>query len=242
MRKWIIIPLILCLRSLSYSDTLGETLTRIRVEISDNNSQATSRHYSDSYLIQLITNIQNQIARESWALIKSTYITTAYNTREYSLPTDCCSIIKVGYVVTSSDTASHSTYKKLQWMSMKGLDNDSAYWQSQSGLPTKYSDEVPGKIWVIPWPTVSASSTTALEVWYVAVPTQYDVNTATTTVLFDSVPWMVPYHRLVVKGVLAEMGSQKDYNEYYSLLRDPKLNLRQILNDSNDHTGGMTTQ
>jgi hypothetical protein len=237
MKKYLcIIPLILCLRSFSYSDTLGETLTRIRVEISDNNSQTTSRHYSDAYLIQLINNIQNQIAREAWAIIKSTYITTVYNTREYSLPSDACSVIKVGYVMTSSNTASHSVYKKLQWMSMKSLDqNPGSYWQSQSGLPTMYSDEVPGKIWLIPWPTTATSSATACEVWYVALPTQFDVNTDTTTVLFDNVQWMKPYHRLVTKGVLSDMGSAKDAQEFFATLKD----LRQKLNDSNDHTQSM---
>ena len=216
------------------ADTLSQIRDRIRTVINDKNSVTTKRQYSDAYLNEMINNVQFNIARVSWAIIKTTYVPTAANQREYSMPADYCTAHRVAYVATSSTTASAGVYKKLAWATPKNLDKDlGAYWEQLTGIPSHYYDETPGKIGLYPAP--STTTVYGLEVRYVALPADISISSADATVPFDGLSYMYPYHRLIEKGVLGDLGSEAARVDYYNALKD----IKQVLNDSPDRAQQM---
>jgi hypothetical protein len=194
--------------------TLDEMISQIRVDIRDNST--INQHYSSSTLITKINIVQENIARYTRCL-EVRISTPAFTGQEaYLKPGNCLQLERVGF----SSVTSTPSYKRLQYVTIAGLDIDTPFWQTQgNGLPTKYY-ELGNSYYLYPKPTstyaVTVTTQNAIQVDYIAIPDAFALSDGS-KYPFNESTRLYPYHDLIIKGVKLELG-YFDGNTYYALL------------------------
>ena len=195
--------------------TFTDIILDIRSGIND--SGPYDYHFSTSTLIRKINAVMNEACSLTGAIEGRAYYTTYSGVREYSLPSDCIGkkVLRAAYWISPST----SSFKRLEQFSIPELD--AAYnkvWENRtSGLPINYYLRA-DKIGLVPAPSATYSTSTAMMVDYIKYPAQASSVTLS-SYPFSGLTYLYPYHKLIVIGVIADItGNVSTKQEYYALL------------------------
>lgn len=111
----------------SHALTASDIDNRARVYLKDQSSVANRQQFSDTFLLQLITDGQREANATLWLLMSSTSFNLSAGTTEYALPSD----FMFTYRVTLNG-------QKLYMTSFDYLDSSSLGWATAAGQPTQY--------------------------------------------------------------------------------------------------------
>ncbi|MFA6315706.1 MAG: hypothetical protein WC648_05065, partial [Candidatus Paceibacterota bacterium] len=150
----------------AYADNLGGIRNSIRYKLQDSTSTTNTPTWSDTELNKRINSVQRDISRITRCLYAQQISTPVAEQREYSKPTNCIAVDRVSFLQTSSTTS----YKKLTFATMGGLDRDLITWESYtSGRPLYYYERGNSIGFERPVSAVYAS-TSALKIDYYKYP------------------------------------------------------------------------
>lgn len=184
------VALLVVVHGWSWSTTLtaSDVLSRARVYLRDQSGTAARQQFSDTTLLQFLSDGQREANAQNWLLISSYTFTLTRGTTEYAAPADFMATYRVWYQPPGS------SFIKIDQTSMDQLDAQAAGWTSAAGPPTKYYlDKSPGSGYVnlgfFPAPSVS-NSTGPVIVYYV----QQTADCATTSCTpFNGNLYLQPY-------------------------------------------------
>lgn len=171
-----------CASTLASSDVL----TRARVYLRDQSTNANRQQFPDSTLLQFLSDGQREANAQNWLIQSSTTLTLILGTTEYTLPGDAMAPLRVWFQPTGG------SFIKLDQTSMDQLDAQSAGWTSATGSPTKYYVDRSTQVISIgfyPAPSVSGSTGPVI-VYYVQQPTDC---TVTSCIPFNANVILQPY-------------------------------------------------
>lgn len=237
MRK-ISICLALCvgLSGVSHALIASDILSRARLYLKDQSFAANRQQFSDSSLLQLLTDGQREANATLWLQSNTTSFSLAAGTTEYVLPSD----FMFTYRVTLAGT-------KLYMTSYDALDTSSLGWATAQGLPTQYyiNGFLPATtMGFVPAPVTGSTGT---------VVVQYAQNTPDVTstgqTLYSGWVPLASYQQgltdyIVCHGwqVLEEMDDAKPFcdrwNQYILLMRNQQTRMP----DFNPGGGGRRNQ
>lgn len=185
MRKKLVFLGLLLLPSISFSSTLSELRTEIRLLIKD--PSATRQRYTNSQINTFINEAQRDVVNNTWCISKNTSITLVSGTTYYSLPTDLIAIQRVT-----------REYRNLPETALIKLDSDftNGAWANSGGTPTNYFQDSSqtDKIGFYPWPNGSSSTGTVRLIYY----TQASDLSSDSDEPFLGLDRFVPYHDLLI--------------------------------------------
>ena len=188
---------ILLSASIIHAKTLTELLSMERYKLNDVTTASNNPKWTDAELTTRNNDIQRQISRYARCIYVSSITTPVAETREYAKPPKCIVIDRVSYLQTTSTTS----YKKLEPITMGGLDVKFPTWEyNTSGRPLYYYERNDSIGFDRP---VSAAyvSTSAIKVDYYKYTTDMTVGT---DYPFDNITNLVDiYSDLIILGVVA---------------------------------------
>lgn len=230
---------------LLYTQCLSLTLLQIRndlrVKIGDAKADINNRHWSDSILNTRINIVQDEIAKETLCIQARISTTTVANQREYNYNSDVIVPFRMSYMINSTSytvyMATSAAYKKLEFKTIAGLDNDSSNWENATpGLPMKYYER--GQTYgLYPAPSTVYASTWAVQIDYYKKPTALSSDN---DIPFDGDVLLYSYHKLLIYGVVImcreddrlDVSSIK--TEYWALIQKMKEDVK----TRQDRSGG----
>ncbi len=188
--------LIFFLTTQGYSLTRVEIRNEIRKILNDTPYTNQQQRWSNSLINQRINLAQDDICSKTRCLRNTFTITTTTGVREYDLPDNLLIIERVAYLITGTTDA----WKKLEFSTLRTLDGESSEWENQGdGLPTKYCER--GKHIVLkPTPSGTHAKTDAL---YIDGYALGDSLTSDTSVPFNNIKFLYPYHELIIYYVVS---------------------------------------
>lgn len=198
----------------------GEIRSQIRMLVNDTDTDTSLNRWTDAQLNQRIEMAQLDIIARSRGLTNTTYYTMVTSISVYALPQDLLTTNRVAYYIRNTTGA----YKKMERMTLLGLDEWNNYWQQlANGLPERYY------IWsstigIVPPPTVSYSGYNNLRIDYTVIPSSF---VSDTSVPFNNVTYLYPYHELIIWYVVywckmdEKLYQESTFfgNRYYDLLK-----------------------
>jgi hypothetical protein len=217
-----------------FSTNLAGILEDIRIQTADNSPDISNRERGDDVLIRRINYIQDEIASETRCCIGRISTGSVSGQREYRYPDNVVSPIRISYYIFWSTPPA---YKTLDYYpgGLSGLYNDLSSWESvPTGLPTEYYER--GDYFGLkPTPALTYSTTYAIQIDYYKKPVELS---SSTDIPFDGNRLLVPYHKLLVMGVvimcLKEDGDSAAalQTEYYLLKKQMYSDIR-VREDNN---------
>lgn len=174
------------LLGVSHAMTASEIISRARIYLKDQSTSASRQAFSDTVLLQYISDGQREANSYAWLLVQRYSITLTAGTTEYALPSDFMASQRLLYTKTGT-----STPIKLSQTSFNELDANSAGWMNTSGIPRSYYIYLTTApvVGFVPAPGTSGAGTAQLD--YVA--NTHDV-TATTDTPLNGFAIFTPYH------------------------------------------------
>jgi hypothetical protein len=167
--------------------TASDVLTRARTYLRDQDTGANRQQFTDTTLLQFLSDGQREANAQNWLIVSSYTITLVQGTTEYSLPSDFIGTMRVWVQNTQS-----SSYVKIDQTSFDQLDARSTGWSSATGQPTLYYfDRSSQTVQIGFWPAPSVANSTGTVLIYYVQQTQ-DV-TATTAQPFNGNLLLQPY-------------------------------------------------
>jgi len=245
MKKYLFsILLTLSLFTNGYALTLAEIRADIRVKIGDAKTDTNNRHWSDTILNSRINIIQDEIAEATLCLQARISTPTVAEQREYNYNSDVIAPIRIAYMVNSTSATVYlsttAAYKRLEYVTVAGLDKTYGWESATSNLPTKYYERG-SKYGFYPTPSAVYSSTWAVQIDYFKRP---DALTVDTTAPFDQDVLLYSYHKLLILGVVImcredeRMDTSALKTEYWALLQKMGADIK----TRNDKQGGFSVR
>ena len=166
MRRVLCSLVVLCaVVQMSWATTLtaSDVLARARVYLRDQSTAANRQQFSDTTLLQFLSDGMREANAQNWILQSSTTVTLILGTTEYAMPADFMATLRVWYQQPGQN------YMKLDQTSMDQLDSQNSGWTSTAGPPTKYYlDKVQSTVLMGFYPAPSiALSTGPVIIYYV---------------------------------------------------------------------------
>ena len=222
VRKVSILCLFLFLSSNVYGRSYSDLISQIRINLNDTGPSASEYFYTDIDIVRAINIVEDEIVGYTLCIEGRFSTTTIAGQGEYSLPTD---ILGIPTRVSYYNTASTSTFRRLEYFSIAGLDTILLSWEAiTDGLPKKYYLRG-NKIGLYPAPSATFSTTTwnTLQVDYIVNPT--DVSTTTlSNIPFNGFKQLYAFHGLIIMGAEALL-TGVGYDGYLILLERMKNNI-----------------
>jgi hypothetical protein len=201
---------------------LGNLKSRIRLLV----PEATTTIISDVNLEALLNDGQLDVVGRTDCLQNYADQTVTATVQEYSIPIDCIKVLAVYYGGTGD-------WEKLPMVTMDYLSNQiDADWINDTG--TTYAYYLRGdKIGLWQTPTASEAGTNYLRAFYIKQP---DTLLGDTSIPFDSVANLYPYHELVylyvaykIKQMVGKWEQAKFIEEeYLAKCREMKVEINKI--------------
>lgn len=167
--------------------TASDVLTRARVYLRDQSTNANRQQFPDATLLQFLSDGQREANAQNWLIQSSYTFTLTLGTTEYAAPSDFMATMRVWYSPPGG-----GGFIKLDQTSMDQLDSQSAGWTSATGQPTRYFlDRSTTTIYVGFFPAPSVANSTGPVVVYYTQQTA-DV-TSTSAIPFNGNLIMQPY-------------------------------------------------
>lgn len=192
MKKLIkILSILIFVPSIIYALTLSDIRDEVRLQIRDN---STTQTYTDAQLNKRIQIVEQEIAQATYPIYTKQLISPVTGQAEYTISSDTAKIDKVVYLNTSSTTS----YKKLNFSTIKSLDADKGImWENlPSGLPTNYYTRG-NIIGFVPAPGSGFCNPNSVKIYYYKKPQGVSSDS---DVPFDDIYSLYPYHYLVTLG------------------------------------------
>jgi len=203
--KKIILLLVLLFMSQPLQAMDRATIRRqVRLLINDAGVDTLRRRFLDGDINNRINQGQLDIVDKTLCLSSQTISQVSINVSSYTLPTSCLFIERVAYSVSGSS----SVFKKLEYATLRGMDENTSLWESSgAGLPTKYFAE--GNLITF---YLKPSATYYYKINFVPQPDTMDEDTDVPfTVASNTNDWLRTYDKLIVWYVVflcyADMGS-----------------------------------
>lgn len=237
MRKILLcFSLLVGLQGRSQALVVSDILSRARLYLKDQSAVSNRQQFSDSSLLQLLTDGQREANATLWLLSSSTTITLAAGTTEYVLPSD----FMFTYRVTLNN-------QKIYMTSFDYQDSQSLGWQTTAGPPQSYYVNnflASPTIGFVPAPTTGSTGT---------VVVQYAQNTpdvtSTSQNLYNGWVPLGGYQQGLVDfvvchawQVLEEMDDSKPFCDRWNLYMTLMRNLQTRTPDFNPGVGGRRNQ
>lgn len=200
-----------------YARSYSELVAQIRINLKDTGPSESEYYWSTVDIVRAISIIEDEIVSYTGCIVGRYSTTTVPGQREYYLPDDILGIpIRVSYF----NPAATSTFRRLDFFSIAGLDTNLLSWEATTdGLPRKYYLRG-NKIGLHPPPSAFYSTTTwnCLQIDYIVNPT--DVTTDTlSNIPFNGFRQLFAFHRVIIAGVEALLtGNSVMYERYFALL------------------------
>jgi hypothetical protein len=213
MKRIFVVLGILVMGLTAHAKTLDELISAERYKLNDSTTASNSPTWSASELTTRNNYIQRQIAKYARCIYVSSITTPITDVKEYSKPPKCIVIDRVSYLQTTS-TAS---YKKLEAITMGGLDVKLPTWENNSSGKPLYYYERGNKIGFERAISATYASTGAIKVDYYKYP---DDMTTGTDYPFDGITDIVDlYSDIIVLGVVASCKEDEGkFNESQAIL------------------------
>jgi hypothetical protein len=170
---------------------------QVRFRIQDTTSSVTTQDYSWSsdILNKRINIVQDLIVFRTRCLYGRSIIYSTASVQEYPMPSDCIMLDRVSF----SQNTSTTSYKKLAWYRLTGLDRDKGVWEgSAAGLPQNYYERN-NFVGLYPKPSSTYAGTDTIKMDYYKKANSMDSDSA---VPFDGVYSLYGYHNLIIEGVV----------------------------------------
>ena len=183
--------------------TLDDILDQSRLKLRDYSTTVGEQHFSSATLTIKANLGQIDLIDRSLSVMARYFITTSSTSYEYSLPSDFLKPIRVSIIDSDyvNDTAVSTTpYKRLGYTTLNKLDEDMIEWEdTDNSEPThyyiRYTTTTTNYIGLWPPPDSDYDGAKYLRVEYAPVSVDMD---DLTDVPFFSLPYMYPYHELLV--------------------------------------------
>lgn len=165
--------------------TAADVLTRARVYLRDQSTDANRQQFPDATLLIFLSDGQREANAQNWLIQSSYTFTLTGGTTEYVMPSDFMATLRVW------EKPSGGAYIKLDQTTMDQLDAQSAGWMNAAGQPTKYYlDRSTQSIYLGFHPAPTTTSTGPVIVYYVQ---QTADVTSTSATPFNSNIILQPY-------------------------------------------------
>lgn len=172
-----VVLLCLCLsRAGATTLAASDILTRARTYLRDQQTSTNGQQFSDTTLLQFLSDGQREANAQNWLLQSSATVTLIQGTTEYAMPTDFMATLRVWFKVTGG-----TGYIKLDQTTFDQLDAQASGWFQATGPPTKYYlDRSSQTVYLAfyPAPSVASSTGTAI-VYYIQQPPDITLTGAT---------------------------------------------------------------
>jgi len=220
MKKNIIAIILLAVWNL-YPLTFEDIVKQVRLKLQDTGPTSQDYYYNNDDLYRQINIVQNEIVNLTDAIETYTIMSVTAGQREYQKPSDVLRIKRVAFWIKPSTTA----FKRLDFITLNGLDVQTSHWQKLAdGQPTKYYERG-NYIGLVPAPSTSYSTSSALCINYIKLPTQISTSTLTNEA-FDGLSYLKPYHSIIVIGTVAYLTLNPALlQQYYYLINIMKEKL-----------------
>ena len=163
----------------------SDVLTRARVYLRDQGVGTNRQQFTDSTLLQFLSDGQREANAQNWLIQSSFTLTLVGGTTEYIAPLDFMATMRVWF------QAPGQAYLKLDQTSMDQLDAQSAGWTGATGTPARYYlDRSTTSVYLGFYPAPTSTSTGPVIVYYVQQPADC---TATNCVPFNGNLILQPY-------------------------------------------------
>ena len=218
MKRLLLFILVLFVTAPVGALTRGDIRDQIRLFVNDTDTSLPN--WTDAQLNTRIEMAQIDVVKFSRCLQNTTYYTMVASQTMYAIGQDMLSIERVSYYIVGST----SGYRNMKRYTIPGLDTENDVWENSTrGQPDKYY------IWsstigLVTPPSISYSGKDKLKIQYVVMPSSF---VADTSVPFNDVPYLYPYHELIIWYVVSmckvdeRLYSDAQYfdTKYYNLLK-----------------------
>ena len=221
MRKYLLSIAMLLVVSPAQCLTRGEIRTQVRWLVGDTEVSTTTnkQRWTDDIINARINIVQEEIARQTRCSYGRALSTPTAGIQEVLLPSDVLNIDRVTFISISGSTVA---YRKLEGVTMPGLDRDNPTWESlPAGIPRYYY--IRGQyIGLVPAPSSTYAVSKALKIDYYKKPAALTTDSCEP---FDGDYALSAYHDLLIKGVviMCRKDNGQDASaliqEYYALIK-----------------------
>ena len=182
--------------SIVHAKTLAELRAAERYKLNDSTVTSHSPYWTDAELNIRNNDIQRQIAQYTRCMYVSSIATPVAETKEYSIPPNCISIDRVSFLQTTSTTS----YRKVEAITMGGLDVKIPTWENNTSGKPLYYYERGDKIGFDRPVSATYASTDAIKIDYYKYPTNMTTDSDEP---FEGIDYLELYHDVIVLGVVA---------------------------------------
>lgn len=206
--------------------TYQSIIDQIRLDLRDNGPSSEEYIYAATDIYRAISIVEEQISGETQIPETIYSSTTVVAQDEYDLPTD---ILGKPTRVAWYNSASTSTFKRLDFYTVGSLDTENENWESRGdGLPRKYYLRA-NKIGLSPAPSVDYSTTTwnCLRVYYVQNPDDVTASNLTEEP-FGGYPQYQHFSGMLIVGVEAYLtGDTIKEQKYIAFLENMRKRVKE---------------